>query len=250
MARRKLRKKENRTIPILFTLGVISWGFFAIDRLTSSKDIRDHLEKKFHNLEEEKETNTKQTSAMQEIAGWLHTKLSELNSTNKKTNMNLQDRNKIVGGEPESISKGKKVILYFYKAGSSRLDLHAVERVLSTEYMGQPQYRAIDLVVKGPTAQEKIMDYLDSFPGKPELLSVQENGNRLIINFNSSFAKNLSHQMVRHQLKQLLRTAKQFPGISEIELQIKSKKIKTLGAEQLALPEKISEKSWIFDQMF
>ena len=72
----------------------------------------------------------------------------------------------------------------------------------------------------------------------------------LVINFNSSFAGNLSHQMIRHQLKQLLRTAKQFPGISEIKLQIKSKRIRSLGTEQLALPEKINEKSWLFDQLF
>ena len=249
MARRKIRKKENRTIPILFTLGVISWGFFAIDRLTSPKDIGGHLEKKFHNLEK-KETSMKQTSAMQEVIGWLHTKLSELDRINQKTSINLKNSNEIVEAKPKFIPKDKKVTLYFYKAGSARLDLHAVERVLSSKDIEQDKYTAIDLLVKGPTAQEKIMNYLDSFPEKPKLLSVKKNGSILIINFNSGFAKNLSHQMIRHQLKQLLKTAKQFPGISDIELQIKSKRIKTLGAEQLALPEKINERSWLFDQLF
>ena len=52
-ARRNI-KKEKQVIPILFTLGIIAWGFFAIDRLTSQKDTGGRLEKKFHNLEKKK----------------------------------------------------------------------------------------------------------------------------------------------------------------------------------------------------
>lgn len=35
MSTRKKTKKEHSIVPVLFTLGVIGWGFFAIDRLTS-----------------------------------------------------------------------------------------------------------------------------------------------------------------------------------------------------------------------
>ncbi len=37
MALRKKTKKEHSIVPVLFTLGVIGWGFFAIDRLTSAR---------------------------------------------------------------------------------------------------------------------------------------------------------------------------------------------------------------------
>ena len=39
---KKTKKKNNHSIvPVIFTLGVIGWGFFAIDRLTAPATL-DH----------------------------------------------------------------------------------------------------------------------------------------------------------------------------------------------------------------
>ena len=245
------KKKENRTIPILFTFGIIGWGFFAIDQLTSRKDTESRLEKKFYNLEEKK-TNIKETSSMKRVTEWLHSKLSQLEHSRKKSSLTDQGLDEGENKKTKGNTRGEyeKIKLYFYKSNSPELRLYLIERTLSEKDIEQNKYIAIGSLIKGPTTQEKAMNYLDSFPTKPRLLSVRQNGDVLVINLDSSFAKNLNYQMVRHQLKQLLKTAKQFDDILSIELQINSKRIKTIGMDQLALPKKISEGSWIFSQQF
>ena len=174
----------------------------------------------------------------------------QLEHSRRKTNLTNQNLDKKIEEKKEKTIVGKKIKLYFYRSNSSELKLYPVERTLSQREIERQKYIAINSLIKGPTNQEKTMNYLDSFPTKPRLLAVRQNGSILVIDLDSGFAKDLSHQMVRHQLKQLLKTAKQFDDILGIELQINSRRIKTIGLDQLALPEKINENSWIFSQPF
>ena len=148
--------------------------------------------------------------------------------------------------EQEKIKeKTADVQLYFYKADRSDLRLHRVNRKVSLTGSESIEEAAFRHLFAGPTGDERLKNFLDSFPDKPKISSVKKNGARMVINFKTQFGKGLSHQMVRSQLRQLFETAKQFEGVSQLSLSLNHKPLQTLGGDGLVIPEIIDRKSWL-----
>ncbi|MDH5717240.1 MAG: GerMN domain-containing protein [Spirochaetia bacterium] len=91
------KKQESSVVPVLFTLGIIGWGFFAIDRLTkplavSAKDdmiaIQEEEPKSFRSYSNERNTN----NFTEKIKNWakklVEAKNQELNSKSNKLKEN------------------------------------------------------------------------------------------------------------------------------------------------------------------
>ncbi len=252
--RRTRKKKQSQVIPILFTLGIIGWGFFAIDRLTGQKNQDKTGQIKFSNLKKAKN----QDSWLKNIKEWIAEQMDKLEEKKTVKDEKSSDQSTVVSKtyQPNTDLKqkiyssneninSKSVDLYFYKSSSSRFDLKKVKRKVGNISSQDLSHSAIHALIKGPTAKEKLQeDLLDSFPAKPKLLQVKRENDALILNFGESFAQNISHQMIKHQLKQLLKTAKQFKGVNKIQIRIKNQIVSQLGNDGIMIPAYIQEGSW------
>ncbi len=260
-------KKESQLVPVLFTIGIIGWGFFAIDRLTSSQiQNKISLKNNFNNISKQKVKKT--DSFLQTIKDWIITQLIEskkvtpINSSLSKNNtipVLLEDDLNLNKIDDPQINEKKKIGLsqqskqakvYFYKNTSSGLKLRSVNREIQFKESDNIEKATFNQLFLGPTGQERIKNFLDSFPGKPEVLSVKRNGKIMIINFKKLFGYGLSQQMVKSQLKQLFITAKQFHGISKIKLLLRNKPFKKLGGDSLLIPDVIDETSWLLTSLY
>ena len=253
------KKKESQLIPVLFTIGIIGWGFFAIDRLTSSQ-LENELKIKnnFHNVPVR--VNQPNNSFLREVKEWISMKLTRLVSENlKKDNLAVLSEASLHLGEVKDIQTKKiksdnhnliNAKLYFYKAYASSMKLYPVERQISLQGSENIEKAVFRELLAGPNGNERVSNFLDSFPQKIKILSAKQNGNVMTINFKNSFSFGVSHQMIKSQLKQLLATAKEFKGISKIKLMSNNKPLKKLGSDGLILPKLIDENSWLLSSTY
>ncbi len=249
---------------MLFTIGVIGWGFFAIDRLTSSQlDDAVDIKKNFHNVPGTlARTNESSNSFFQEMKDWVLMKLIQVRSENLKrddlpvlpeASLNFEEvkdtklktkSNKL--GRPNLI----RAKLYFYKSYASGMRLYPVERQIFPRDSENIETTVFRELLAGPNGNERMNNFLDSFPQKTKILSVKRNANVIIIDFKDSFSSDLSHQMVKSQLRQLLKTAKEFKGVSKIKLMANNKPLQKLGSDGLILPKLIDENSWLLSSAY
>ena len=266
--------KENILIPILFTAGAVGWLFFAVDHFVGKSTANVIEETNFNNV---KRSPAEHKEWFSGLKAWLNTKLDETEAENTQRRLRFpKDMNKQnihskedsysnvgniesleeqeqqkeelkitseEGGESQTQDiQDKTVQLYFYKSSSSQLDLQKVVRTFIVDNNKSKYYLAIHALLQGPTAQERLnQDLLDSFPIKPHLLSVVYKNNTLIINVDKSFYDQMSYQMILYQLKQLLKTAKQFEGVTNIQIAINGNIIREIEGEGVSLPRYIDD---------
>ena len=240
------RKKNSNMVPVLFTIGIIGWGFFVIDRLTVSLIKEDIMlgNPKFHSLSNKK---TKE-SWKQKFKVWLFDLVEETEENKSRNAVKESSDLPILKEEILNIKKKKEekktVKIYFYKVlpnqspklASLKRDINLYEDSLK---------KTLEILIGGPSKSEKKQSFIDSFVKKPKILNVTRKEKTLVINFKDSFGEGVGFQVIRYQLKQLLKTAKQFPGIDSIQLQINGKFTNFLGSEGLALPKIISEETLV-----
>ncbi len=264
------KSSERNIIPLIFTIGIISWGFFAIARMTdSSSEIIPRRGSKAERTE---------TGTLTALKLWLLDKITKNDKTEKEIKMKtLAPIQTAIAARPDDLpvvddplagiplsaqlpeteahqAAGKdelptleslperpvspssaKVYLYALdKNGSPRLK--SVRREISG---GDVRLLALQASIKGPTAAEEMRDFIDSFPAKPKIISLQQKDDTLIINFSDNFGVGVSHSTLKFQIQQLLHTAKQFEGINAISIRINGKASRHLGGDGIAVPDRI-----------
>lgn len=258
MARSSSRKKKTSIIPVLLTLGIIGWGFFAIDRLISKEDSFDEIQSNNVSKKKQYKPNSLRHSFLSSINGVLgdektkpklkekpkaKTETKSLDTTKTRINNEVEietEKDRITNNENLS-----RVKLYFYQLNGDKAPiLRSSYRKINKENQIRQISKALRLLIQGPIGSELLKDYANSFTNKPRLLSIRKEASNLALNFNSWFGQGVSFQMQKLQIKQLVYTATSFSGISSITLKINNRAIKSIGGDGLLLPNRITRSNF------
>lgn len=255
-ARKPRSKKKYSLIPVLFTLGIIGWGFFAIDRLTRPMAENNELYTHSSDLPHKAAENAKakpEPSWKNRVLGLIQ----EIESTRKTEKAATQAETlEIAGADPLAASNfqpvempeaekapATTVRLYFYQFEDEKDPvLKPVNRQVGSSQDKLQQ--TFELLIKGPDLKEKTQNLLDTFPLKPALKNVQQQKNLLVLDFDDRFGMAATHEMIRYQLAQLLQTAVQFRGIESIRITINGKMVRQLGGDGMQIPETINRREF------
>ena len=254
MARSGSRKKKTSIIPVLLTLGIIGWGFFAIDRLIIKGDSFDEVQSNNVSRKKQDKPNSLRHSFLSWVNGVLGEKTKPKERPKAKTEAKLLDTAKTKVNEVEiDIEKDRvtnnenlsRIKLYFYQLNGDKAPiLRSSYRKINKENQIRQISKALRLLIQGPIGSELLKDYANSFTNKPRLLSIHKEASNLALNFNSRFGQGISFQMQELQIKQLVYTATSFSGISSITLKINNRAIKSIGGDGLLLPNRITRSNF------
>ena len=255
------KKKETSIIPVLLTLGVIGWGFFAIDRLISKGDSFDEIQSKNVSKKKQDKPNSWRHSLLSWVNGVLDdektkpklkklkempkakTEIKSLDITKTRVNNEVEidtEKDRITNNENLS-----RIKLYFYQLNGDKAPiLRSSYRKINKENQMRQISKALRLLIQGPIGSELLKDYANPFTNKPRLLSIRKESSNLALNFNSRFGQGVSFQMQKLQIKQLVYTATSFSGISSITLKINNRAIKSIGGDGLLLPNRITRSNF------
>lgn len=264
------KSSERNIIPLIFTIGIIGWGFFAIARMTESsteviprrgvKAERTEagtlatfklwlLEKITRNDQPPTEVKMKTLAPAQTarlarpddlpvvddpLAGIplaAQVPATESREPAVKDELPISES---LPARPTALSSAKVYLYALDKHGTPRLK--SVKREISG---GDARLLALQASIKGPTAAEEMRDFIDSFPAKPKIISLQEKSDTLVINFSDNFGTGVSHSTLKFQIQQLLHTAMQFEGVQAISIRINGKASRHLGGDGIAVPDRI-----------
>jgi len=272
--KRKNKKKDKSIIPVIFTIGVIGWGFFAIDRLTEpyisknnlnsgqpvSKNINANgykqpvffkaLESAFTSLKTNKQKITEESKITEQ----------EHLPVIPETKLNLSLLDQKYSNEEPFIDKTEPAIdnfktenhqltsnkqtykLYFYQElPSGELKLTEITKTANEKVSLIEIYADL---IKGPENRPENKNFADTFIIKPALINVSRNDKTIVLNFNDSFGHGVSFEMLQMQISQLLQTAKQFPSVESIKILINNKNVVSLGGDGLNVPEIINNETF------
>lgn len=257
---RKAAADSQNLVTILFVLGVIGWGFFAIDRLTENEGGRKNP--KVQGRASGQEAGWKKTAR-----DWLTKKLSS-------------DPGEKPGGETASVSRNVpqgEVPLLPEPGGLKRAQTipedeelltpqRDVEVTESADFLfyrvndkGQPVLAKVKrslgegkndlrsmlgVLIKGPTKAETERDFMDSFIRKPRVRSVSQTGQCAVVDFDGNFGAGASYQVLRFQIEQIYRNLKQWTGAKCLELKVKGQYSPHLGSDGIFFPKRIDER-WL-----
>ncbi len=261
---KKSSSNGQNLVTILFVLGIIGWGFFAIDRLTES--------------EQGPKANKIQGRALGQEAGWKKTVRDWL--TKKLSSEGVK------GGEGQSVSRN--IPLEPEPKGLKRQELQEEEPALVAEKeeplaasaapeeesnpavflfyklnaKGNPVLSQVkrdlgektDLktmvsqLIKGPTMREQDKDYIDSFIRKPRILGAGVEGRCAFVNFDSTFGAGVSYQTLRFQIQQLYRNMEAWKGVHCLELKVRGQYSPHLGSDGLYFPKRI-DSAWLKENL-
>ncbi|MDH5721023.1 MAG: GerMN domain-containing protein [Spirochaetia bacterium] len=272
---KKKNKNEQNIVPILFTFGVIGWGFFAIDRLTApfSKNENNKVTEQhnktqsFRSYAENKQSNHVIESLRTWISEAIESKV-EKNKKNKKNEIpivsdkilekNILEENTddmaVIKPKtfPKTFSKTFKeeqktpsVKLYYYENKDDFLQFYSFNKKLDGDERLNIFEKTFLALISGPEEREKSTGHIDSFVQKPVLNHAYKKENVLILDFDENFTVGLSFEMIRFQISQFLKTALQFQGIDSIQIKINGKERKHLEGDGLALPTLINGDNWV-----
>lgn len=237
------KKKEKSIIPVLFTLGVIGWGFFAIDRLTKDetrkesnliiKDIPNNNRNKsnensyikkffkivFSDVLEEDKTIKTENSAIEKI------------HSEQKIDSTKRSEVKITDDSIHEIS----VKIYYYKLdkNGNPVLVWLQRKVDYDHYITETFKQNISKPADG-------YNLLDSFPNRPHLIRALKKDDTIDLYFNRKLIEGASLETIRYQLRQLLQTARQFNGINGIKVFVDGENLSDVGVDGLSIPEVIT----------
>lgn len=257
---RKASADSQNLVTILFVLGVIGWGFFAIDRLTDSDGGRKSP--KVQGRASGQEAGWKKTAR-----DWLTKKLSSDSAEKPDTDTASVSRNVPQGEIPllpepgglkraQTIPEDEEMLtpqretespesaeFLFYRVNEKGQPVLAkVKRSLGE---GKADLRSmLGVLIKGPTAAETERDFMDSFIRKPRVRSVSQNGQCSVVDFDANFGAGVSYQVLRFQIEQIYRNLKQWTGTKCLELKVKGQYSPHLGSDGIFFPKRIDER-WL-----
>lgn len=102
---------------------------------------------------------------------------------------------------------------------------------------------AINELLKGPNLVEKSTGAYSEIPKSTKLLGIKQNGNKIIINFNSDFQYGGGTDSIYSRMMQLIKTSLVNTKNKKIYLYIDGKQLNTIGGEGIMITQPLSEKS-------
>lgn len=252
-------------VTILFVLGIIGWGFFAIDRLTDTD--RGVKSAKVQGRALGQEAGWKKT-----VRDWLTKKLSS-EGAGKDTETQSVSRNIPLEPEPKGLKRQDlveepvdlpaaaetgiaekpesgettPVTFLFYKLNTKGNPvLSRVRRDLAEDKSDLKSMVA--QLIKGPTIGEQDKDYIDSFIRKPRILGAGVEDSCGFVNFDSSFGAGVSYQTLRFQIQQIFRNMEAWKGVHCLELRVRGRHSSHLGSDGLYLPKRI-DAAWLKENL-
>ena len=255
-------------VTILFVLGIIGWGFFAIDRLTDND--RGVKSTKVQGRALGQEAGWKKTAR-----DWLTRKLSS-DGGGKDNEAQSVSRNIPLEPEPKGLKRQDfveepidapvaeeaaaaaaaakpetgettPVTFLFYKLNTKGNPvLSRVRRDLAEDKSDLKSM--ISQLIKGPTIGEQDKDYIDSFIRKPRILGAGVESGCGFVNFDSSFGAGVSYQTLRFQIQQIFRNMEAWKGVHCLELRVRGKHSSHLGSDGLYLPKRI-DAAWLKENL-
>lgn len=243
---KKKPAKNNSLVPVLFTLGVIGWGFFAIDRLTSSTnpgyadftaEARNYVHETGDNGKSWKKTTEdfvkKFTTAPKikddpETENWTIVKDEEQKTPLNENNFEVESNNKINGSHT--------YYLYFYKEIGDQFKLSQFSRKTQGDIALKNIFREL---VGGPGFLHQGKNIVDSFPLKPTIIDAHIKQNTLFLNIDDNFGHGISFETARLQLEQIVKTSSQFKNVSAVQFLINGEEVESLQIDGLTIPANI-----------
>ena len=248
-------------VTILFVLGIIGWGFFAIDRLTEpattqkstkiqgrtggsesgwKKTARDWLTQKIGSGRAEVKPDAKRSSISRNVASDEVPMVSEPGGL--KAELAEETGPTLVEGREEIIDTAISGKFYFYRLNSNG---QPVLRQITRPVSGSGDLKArLNDLIKGPSVAEQEKDYIDSFVRKPRILGVSVQGKCGIINFDANFGSGVSYPTLRFQIQQIYRNLALWKGTDCLEIKIQGKYRPHLGTDGLFFPRRI-DSAWL-----
>lgn len=242
-------------------LGVIGWGFFAIDRLTDSDSRPNSPRIQGRALGQEARWKK---SAREWLSRSLNTQESASNRQNESVSRNIGAGEiplvpdpkglKVDGGEerellterdtkPATEAFGSLLPVYLYRLNSrGQPVLSQVRRRLGSADAGLAERLA--LVIRGPLAAEADRDYIDSFIRKPRILGAAVLDGCAVVDFDKSFGAGVSHQTLKFQIRQIFRNVQVWTKVSCLELTVRGKYQPHLGTDGIYIPRRI-DAQWL-----
>jgi len=247
-AAKKQSSDSSSLVTILFVLGIIGWGFFAIDRLTESDQAAPRGSIKGR-------ATGQDAGWRRDVRNWLTRRISSTPDSKRPvqgeslSNVPQVDRGALatdevpVLSEPSGLKAEGSNSIYLYKLNSKGQPVLAkVERQSLAQSESLREY--IESVIRGPTESEVEKDFIDSFIRKPKILSAKLADTCVLINFDNKFGAGVSHQVLRYQIKQIFRNIRQIQQVDCLKILVSGKHQAHLGADGLAIPERI-DSAWL-----
>lgn len=261
MARSKKSAKHASLVPVLFTLGVIGWGFFAIDRLTSSA-APDYLYKPleahdYSGLNQGPEKSWKKT-AEEFLKKFSHKPAR--NSISRKPRQPERDEfeqwtaAQEESRDDESLSRSDsrkdyqkdyqvqntshEYSLYYYTEKRGKLRL---VRLVSEIRQGNALKEVFSRIIAGPKHRkgQRQDGLIDSFPLKPTVNDAYIRGPILTLDLDDNFGNGVGFETAELQIQQLMKTAAQFSSVKSIQFLINGEKVKTIQVDGLTIPSMV-----------
>ncbi|MCX7633880.1 MAG: hypothetical protein N2Z22_11170 [Turneriella sp.] len=240
-------------ITFLFVIGVIGWGFFAIDRLTEPG--ANYARSRMQGRAAGQEASWKKT-----IREWLSQSLDTEN-TKKPATTERVTRNtgtipllpELQGLRPELeeslpimedplLKSGEDQLLLYKLNSRGQPTLAKVRRDLA----GKDLAARLNLVIRGPTQKELDTDYIDSFIRKPRVLRVEQKAGCMVVDMDENFGAGVSHQTLRFQIRQIFSNLQLWANCECLRLTVHGRYRRHLGSDGLYIPPAIDHR-WLQD---
>lgn len=266
-AGRKSSGDGQSLVTILFVLGVIGWGFFAIDRLTDSdsnpkspriqgrasgqeagwkKTARDWLSRSLKSNESPPSGRAESISrnvGANEIPLVPDPKGLKLDGGEQRGGELLTERDPM----PDAEDVGRELPVYLYRLNSrGQPVLSQVRRRLANADADLAHRLA--LVIRGPLAAEVDKDFIDSFIRKPRILGASLHDGCAVVDFDTSFGAGVSHQTLKFQIRQIFRNVQAWTRAPCLELTVRGKYQPHLGTDGIYFPRRLDAK-WLADNL-
>ncbi|MDH4200241.1 MAG: GerMN domain-containing protein [Spirochaetia bacterium] len=250
-AKSRIKKKKNNAslVPLLFTLGVIGWGFFAIDRLTSS-GAPDYRYNPVESSDISPESYKERTRWKMKIENYLKSFSISGKSASEKNAKDIQDEQwtpvtpEEVSPQPEQIADVEKIDLpreyklFFYEEKGRKLELRSVSRKNSGDVSLQQIFMQL---ISGPSFIHN-KNFIDSFPVKPTVLKAFVREKTMIIDMDDNFGHGVSFETAQLQIDQIVQTSIQF-HVNSVQFLINGEKVDSIQADGLSIPALIKTNS-------
>lgn len=149
----------------------------------------------------------------------------------KENNETKQDTSKEIKNQtPEPIKQNNKKPVYYSKvyfySNSGKLTL--VKREFQNP-VGLS--KALNILLRGPVISESKNGYYSEIPPNVDLISVQNQNNKVIVNLSSNFGNGGGSQSIENRVKQLSKTVKLYAPNKSVYLYIDGTQVEYLGGD-------------------
>ena len=145
--------------------------------------------------------------------------------------------------EKPQVKQKSYVNVFFIGQNANKEEVYkAVNREYDEEIDGSKIKFAINALVNGPKAEEKLKGVYTEIPSTTKIISINETSAEVIINLNSSFEQGGGTESLYKRLYQLIKTAK-LNTTKPVYLYIDGKKADVIGGEGIMITQPLSDSS-------